>query len=176
MLRPTGVCPVHTEGKWIASFSGPSAREVQRYDFRAPWIALNQENHLRFKDLDRPDRRQDLDRLLVGNLLTMSQAFGWFFSRAETIFAAFEPTREFPTTVKGVSLIGFDGASIYEHERGMRVGARESAKFVRIELTMIVASDESSKEPYYGVTEPGGTGRSRSTMQIASPSGDPSGA
>lgn len=88
------------------------SRKLVRYEFQAPWIALNQENHARFRNLDRAARRQELDRILVGNILTMSQAFGWFFEPSETVFAAFEPTREVPTTVKNVSLIGFEGTFV----------------------------------------------------------------
>jgi len=102
-----------TQVDWsVVSVARAFSRKLLRYDFRAPWIALNQENHARFKDLDRVARRQELDRILVGNLLTMSQAFGWFFSPDETIFAAFEPLREVPTTIKGVSLIGFEGTFV----------------------------------------------------------------
>lgn len=88
------------------------SRKLVRYEFHAPWIALNQANHLRFKDLDGPARRMELDRILVGNLLSMSQTFEWFFSPDETVYAAFEPIREVPTLVKGVPLIGFEGSFV----------------------------------------------------------------
>jgi hypothetical protein len=88
------------------------SRRLVRYEFCAPWIALNQENHARYRTLDRAARRDELDRILVGNLLTMSQAFGWFFERDEIVYAAFEPTREVPSVVKGVSLIGFEGTFV----------------------------------------------------------------
>jgi hypothetical protein len=88
------------------------SRRLVRYELCAPWIALNQDNHARYRTLDRAARRDMLDRILVGNLLTMSQAFGWFFERDEIVYAAFEPTGEIPSTVKGVSLIGFTGTFV----------------------------------------------------------------
>ncbi len=121
-----------TQVDWSAlAITRAFSRKLIRYEFRAPWIALNQENHARFKDLDRVARRNDLDRILVGNLLTMSQAFGWFFSPDETIFAAFEPTREVPTTIKGVSLIGFEGTFVTNLElpSGLALGRSVSHGF-----------------------------------------------
>ena len=88
------------------------SRRLLRYQLGAPWIALNQENHARYRDLDGAARRAELDRILVGNLLTMSQAFGWFYESHETVFAAFEPEAEVPCVVKGVTLLGFAGSFV----------------------------------------------------------------
>jgi hypothetical protein len=98
---------------WTAlSIACAFSRRLVRYELCAPWIALNQENFARFRGLDRAARRAELDRILVGNLLTMSQAFGWFYEPDETVYAAFEPTGDVPCTVKGVSLIGFEGSFV----------------------------------------------------------------
>lgn len=88
------------------------SRRLIRYELGAPWIALNQDNHERYKTMDSAARREELDRILVGNLLTMSQAFGWFFEREEIVYAAFEPAGEVPSAVKNVPLIGFAGAFV----------------------------------------------------------------
>jgi len=94
------------------------SRRLLRYALCAPWIALNQENYARYARYaryhgeKREARREELDRILVGNLLTMSQTFGWFFTPEETVYAAFEPSGEVPCTVKGVSLIGFEGTFV----------------------------------------------------------------
>jgi len=96
----------------VAAIQRSSSRRLLRYDLGAPWIALNQENHARYRDLGGPARRAELDRILVGNLLTMSQAFGWFYEPQETVYAAFEPEREVPCTVKEVSLLGFAGSFV----------------------------------------------------------------
>ncbi|MEI7893896.1 MAG: CRISPR-associated endonuclease Cas6 [Myxococcales bacterium] len=88
------------------------SRRLVRYDFGAPWIALNQENHVRYCALGAAARRTELDRILVGNLLTMSQGFGWFYTSEETVVAAFEPKREVSCVVKKNSLIGFEGSFV----------------------------------------------------------------
>lgn len=96
----------------VATLQRSFSRQLVRYDLGAPWIALNQENHTRYRTLGRPARRAELDRILVGNLLTMSKAFGWFYERHETVYAAFEPHDEVPCVVKEVSLLGFEGSFV----------------------------------------------------------------
>jgi hypothetical protein len=96
----------------LPSLERAFSRRLCRYDFGAPWIALNQENHAHYRDKPRSGRRAELDRILVGNLLTMSQAFGWFYAEGETVYAAFEPLREVSCTVKDVSLLGFEGSFV----------------------------------------------------------------
>jgi hypothetical protein len=88
------------------------SRRLTRYAFGAPWIALNQSNHARYKSLDVGTRRAELDRILVGNLLTMSQTFDWIYKPEETVYAAFEPEREVPCVVKDTALIGFEGSFV----------------------------------------------------------------
>jgi hypothetical protein len=96
----------------VSAIQRSFSRHLVRYELVAPWIALNQENHARYRALDGLERRAELDRILVGNLLTMSQAFGWFYESHETVYAAFEPEREVPCVVKGVSLLGFQGSFV----------------------------------------------------------------
>jgi hypothetical protein len=88
------------------------SRRLVRYELGAPWIALNQENHARYRALSGSARRAELDRILVGNLLSMSKGLGWFYAPDETIYAAFEPAREVHCEVKEVSLIGFEGSFV----------------------------------------------------------------
>lgn len=96
----------------VSALERSFSRRLVRYAFGAPWIALNQENHARFRSLGRDARRAELDRILVGNLLTMSQAFGWYYANDKTVYAAFEPQRELACVVKEVSLIGFEGSFV----------------------------------------------------------------
>jgi hypothetical protein len=88
------------------------SRKLVRYELGAPWLALNQENHARYRTLRDSARRAELDRILVGNLLAMSKGFGWFYANDETVYAAFEPAREVRCEVKEVSLIGFEGSFV----------------------------------------------------------------
>lgn len=102
---------VEVSWRSVALVRGLSRRLV-RYRFHAPWIALNQANHARYRTADRDAQRAMLDRILVGNLLTMSQAFDWIYGPDETVYAAFEPLREVSCTVKDVSLLGFEGTFV----------------------------------------------------------------
>jgi hypothetical protein len=106
-------------------------RRLVRYELCAPWIALNQDNHARYRTLSPPARRAELDRILVGNLLTMSQTFGWYFEPEEIVHAAFEPSDEGPAVVKGVPLIGFLGSFVSNLELpdGLAVGRSVSHGF-----------------------------------------------
>jgi hypothetical protein len=96
----------------VAAVQRSFSRRLVRYELGAPWLALNQENHARYRDKDRDGRRAELDRILVGNLLTLSQTFGWYYTSDETVYAAFEPRREVPCVVKDVSLLGFEGSFV----------------------------------------------------------------
>ena len=88
------------------------SRRLVRYELGAPWLALNQENHARYRALGAGARRAELDRILVGNLLAMSKGLGWFYAGDETVYAAFEPAGEVHCEVKDVSLIGFEGGFV----------------------------------------------------------------
>jgi hypothetical protein len=96
----------------VAPIERSFSRRLVRYDLCAPWIALNQENHARYRALARDARRAELDRILVGNLLSMSKGLGWRYAEDETVYAAFETAREVHCEVKGVSLVGFEGAFV----------------------------------------------------------------
>ena len=94
----------------VAALRRSFSRRLVRYDLGAPWIALNQDNHARYRAMARDARRAELDRILVGNLLSMSKGLGWRYASDETVYAAFEPAREVHCDVKDVALIGFEGS------------------------------------------------------------------
>lgn len=97
---------------WSVVAVQPSfSRRLVRYEFAAPWIALNQENHARYRTLNPAARRAELDRILIGNLLSMSKGLRWFYAE-ETVYAAFEPLREVHCEVKDVSLTAFEGTFV----------------------------------------------------------------
>ncbi len=88
------------------------SRRLVRYAFGAPWLALNQGNHARFGRLSAAERRAELDRILVANLLAMSKGLGWIYAPDETVYAAFELQRERACVLKSVSLVGFEGTFV----------------------------------------------------------------
>jgi hypothetical protein len=54
---------------------GP-AREQHGYTLQSPYLALNQENHRLWDRASEVDRERLLERILVGNLLSLSKAIG----------------------------------------------------------------------------------------------------
>lgn len=51
---------------------------ISSYEFATPWLALNQENYLRYDGLKDGDERRDLlRRTLIGNIISMSKSLGY---------------------------------------------------------------------------------------------------
>ena len=51
---------------------------ISSYEFATPWLALNQENYLRYYGLKDGDERRDLlRRTLIGNIISMSKSLGY---------------------------------------------------------------------------------------------------
>jgi len=109
--------------------------KLKRYVFVSPWLALNQENYRRYKEMSSLERRSELDRVLVGNLLSLFKGLGWILPRGLTVFAAMEQPREVPCTHKGVGLIGFMGSFVtnFELPQSVAVGRAVSHGFGWIE-------------------------------------------
>lgn len=85
------------------------ADRLLRYRFRAPWIALNQENHTRWEQLDADGRRALLDRAIVSHLLGVFGDIGWWLPPSWRVLGAFELANSVSVRLKGQSLIGFMG-------------------------------------------------------------------
>ena len=47
------------------------------YQFISPWMALNQKNHKEYKSLNWNERRTFLEKILRGNLVSLSKGFGY---------------------------------------------------------------------------------------------------
>ena len=79
------------------------------YQFQTPYLALNQENHEVWRRAGDPERTRLLERILIGNLLSLSKAIGLNVAvrlRAETDL---EPSG-LEELKPGVSLLGFHGS------------------------------------------------------------------
>lgn len=91
----------------VAPVAIAPSTKLLRYAFGAPWMALSQENYARFQHLSPTQRRAELDRILVGNLLMLGRALGW--TQEGTLFAAFEQVSELAVPLKDVTLRAFSG-------------------------------------------------------------------
>lgn len=77
------------------------------YRFVSPWVALNQGNFSKFKDLRGSRSREGLlRRILVGNVLSMSKSLNYFVRRRLRCSCNFEETR---ILFKGLNYVGFTG-------------------------------------------------------------------
>lgn len=53
------------------------AETIQNYKFLTPWLALNQENIQKYDKADEIEKEELLERILIGNLISMSKSFGY---------------------------------------------------------------------------------------------------
>lgn len=52
-----------------------------KYKFTSPWIALNKENYTKYSLLAKKEQRQFLEKILVGNILSMLKGMGIFIDK-----------------------------------------------------------------------------------------------
>lgn len=51
------------------------SKEERNYRFLAPWIAINQHNYEKYKAADRQEKEELVNRILIGNILSICKAF-----------------------------------------------------------------------------------------------------
>jgi hypothetical protein len=78
------------------------------YHFRTPWMGLNQDNHRQYLAItDRDEQRALVERILVGNCLSLATTFGHRVAARLTADAS--GLRPRPTRLKGVEMLAFLG-------------------------------------------------------------------
>lgn len=58
---------------------------ISKYKFASPWIALNKENYGKYILLARKEQKQFLQKILVGNILSMLKGMGIFIDKKITV-------------------------------------------------------------------------------------------
>jgi hypothetical protein len=95
------------------------------YRFLSPWMALNQENHRRFNsEADDHERCALLERILVGNCLSLAKALGHcVMTRLQA-----DATGLYPVTarLKGVPMLAFRGSFRINFQLPNRLGIGKS--------------------------------------------------
>ncbi len=86
---------------------GPTPEPVD-YQFRAPYLALNQNNHEAWDRNPEVDRHRLLERVVVGNLLSLSKAVGLHVEERLIAKVDLEPDG-WHEIKPGVRLLGFRG-------------------------------------------------------------------
>jgi len=77
------------------------------YKFISPWLALNEKNYKYYKDLDDIGKKEKLEKILIGNILSMSKYLN--YTADEKIVANILNYKEFTVNYKGNSFIGIIG-------------------------------------------------------------------
>lgn len=83
------------------------SRERFIYKFITPWLALNQKNYQKYTEAESQEKkRKILERILIGNILSLCQGFGVTMEQKLEITSDLE---ERPIKFKGELMIGFLG-------------------------------------------------------------------
>lgn len=99
--------------------------ETARYRFLSPWLALNQENERRYANAkDIWDKSSILERILVGNCLSLSKAFGITIDTPLKVNC--RRLREVRCTLKSVPMRGFMGTFSINFSLPNRIGIGKS--------------------------------------------------
>lgn len=83
-------------------------QELKSFSFLTPWLALNEKNYEKYQKFGSREKRKELlQSILVGNLLSMSKGLGYTVS--EAIRAEIKNFKEVRTKLKDIPMIGFLG-------------------------------------------------------------------
>ena len=83
-------------------------QELKSYSFLTPWLALNEKNYEKYQKYGSREKRKELlESILVGNLLSMSNSIG--YTVTEPIRTEIKNFKEVRTKLKDVPMIGFLG-------------------------------------------------------------------
>jgi len=85
-----------------------TTNKMASYTFLTPWLALNEKNYEKYQKFGIWSKRKELlENVLIGNLLSMSKSLG--YTVAEPIRAEIKNFKEVRTKLKDVPMIGFLG-------------------------------------------------------------------
>ena len=69
----------------------------QRYKFASPWLALNEKNYAKFKELKENEKKPFLEKILVGNILSLLKGMGIFVEHTISVSIVKFSTRQVTT-------------------------------------------------------------------------------
>jgi hypothetical protein len=76
------------------------------YHLLAPWLALNEKNYERYRSSNKKEQTQLLNRILIGNILSMAKSLEYVVTSE---IKAKTNVRPVPVKLKGVPMTGFIG-------------------------------------------------------------------
>jgi hypothetical protein len=90
VTTPRGVVKVHALDFQMDDCQVDS--QIHSYEFATPWIALNEENYTRFRNLPEGSRKPFLERILVANALSTLKWLGIFVThRVSASITSYRP-------------------------------------------------------------------------------------
>ncbi len=85
------------------------AHSAMSYSFLTPWLALNEENYVRYQTSGPAVRSRLLERILIGNILSMSKGLGYVVTEEIRVSSLDVYPMRTPVRLKGVPMTGFKG-------------------------------------------------------------------
>lgn len=83
-------------------------QELEWFSFLTPWLALNEKNYEKYQKFGSWEKRKELlESILIGNLLSMSKSLG--YTVADPIRAEIKNIKEVRTKLKDIPMFGFLG-------------------------------------------------------------------
>jgi hypothetical protein len=79
------------------------------FEFLTPWLALNEDNYARYQVSGPADRLRLLERILIGNILSMSKGLGYVVTEEIKVSQLDVYPVRTPVRLKGVEMTGFKG-------------------------------------------------------------------
>ncbi|MCI0493530.1 hypothetical protein L0Z72_00875 [candidate division KSB1 bacterium] len=99
--------PIHEKKIVVNEADFGLTEELHFYRFLSPWLGLNQKNYKLFQENSDPEFRFDLlNRVLIGNMISLSKALGYTVPGRILVSA---DTRLRLIKLKGVDMSGFTG-------------------------------------------------------------------
>lgn len=104
---------------------GPTAEPI-RYRFLTPYLGLNQENHRQWERSASMERRRLLERVVIGNMLSLSKSIGLHVSERLNAEVDLRPCG-LQILKPGVELLGFEGSIRINFRLPLRWGIGKSS-------------------------------------------------
>ncbi|MBF0378410.1 MAG: DNA repair protein [Desulfamplus sp.] len=102
------VIPVYEKDLKVEEVKFGFADEHFLYEFKSPWIALNQKNYQAYKCADYETQTLMLSRILTGNIISMAKYLNYTLSQEQRINTKLEINQQ-TVTLKGTKIWGFKG-------------------------------------------------------------------
>lgn len=84
-----------------------------KYKFVTPYFALNQKNYIKYNSLDHREKKQLLDKILIGNILSMSKSLNYTIPDSIKSYTELKLRK---SSLKGVPIATFIGTFLINFE------------------------------------------------------------